>query len=223
MLGFAALGSLSIGLGFLLTEIVLESDGIVSADERPIGWLAAHRSATLTDLSLIGSIMAGGVVLPLIAAAIGIAAAALREWRLAAFIAFALAVESATYRVTTLFVHRERPDVRRLEDLPVDASYPSGHTAAALAVYGGIALLLTSRFRGATVRWITWPLAVAIPVFVAVARMYRGMHHPLDTAGGVVIGVLALLVLVLVTRAAGAAAGARKRHVSVPAGAEADR
>ena len=45
------------------------------------------------------------------------------------------------YRATTLAVHRERPDVHRLEGLPADASYYSGHTAAAIAVYGGIALL----------------------------------------------------------------------------------
>jgi membrane-associated phospholipid phosphatase len=36
--------------------------------------------------------------------------------------------------------------------------------------------------------------------------MYRGMHHPLDVAGGVVIGIASLCALVLACRAAGAAA-----------------
>jgi membrane-associated phospholipid phosphatase len=35
--------------------------------------------------------------------------------------------------------------------------------------------------------------------------MYRGMHHPLDVAGGVLIGIAALSALLLVTRAAGSA------------------
>jgi membrane-associated phospholipid phosphatase len=35
--------------------------------------------------------------------------------------------------------------------------------------------------------------------------MYRGMHHPLDVAGGVVVGIAALIVLVFACRAAGAA------------------
>jgi membrane-associated phospholipid phosphatase len=44
-------------------------------------------------------------------------------------------------------------------------------------------------------------------VFVAFSRMYRGMHHPLDVAGGVVIGIAAVSALVLVSRASGEAAG----------------
>jgi membrane-associated phospholipid phosphatase len=40
--------------------------------------------------------------------------------------------------------------------------------------------------------------------------MYRGMHHPLDVAGGVLIGVAALGAIVLVSRASGAAAQVRR-------------
>ena len=64
---------------------------------------------TGTEASLIGSIMAGGVVLPIVAGVLALAAAALRQWRVAAFFVFALAVESAAYRTTTLVVHRHRP------------------------------------------------------------------------------------------------------------------
>jgi membrane-associated phospholipid phosphatase len=35
--------------------------------------------------------------------------------------------------------------------------------------------------------------------------MYRGMHHPIDIAGGVLIGIAALSAIVLVSRAAGSA------------------
>jgi membrane-associated phospholipid phosphatase len=39
--------------------------------------------------------------------------------------------------------------------------------------------------------------------------MYRGMHHPLDIAGGVVIGIAVLAAMVLVSRATGVAAAER--------------
>jgi undecaprenyl-diphosphatase len=96
--------------------------------------------------------------------------------------------------------------VLRLEKLPVNASYPSGHTAASIAVYGGLALLLTSRIRNRKAQVAIWVVAILIPVFVAFSRMYRGMHHPLDIAGGVVIGIAAVSALVLVSRASGEAA-----------------
>ncbi len=203
--GLAVIAALSIGLGFLVTRVVEHAWGIGAADERVDVWLAAHRTPSRTDASLIGSIVAGGVVLPIVAGAIALLCAVLREWRIAAFVPVALAVESATYRATTLVVHSHRPRVVRLEHLPVNASYPSGHTAASIAVYGGLALLCTSRFTSGAVRALAWTIAMGVVAFVATARMYRGMHHPLDVAGGVVVGVAALLVLVLACRAAGVA------------------
>ena len=201
--GLAAIAAVSIGLGLLVTHVI-ESGSVGAADEKVNVWLAAHRTPTRTDASLIGSIVAGGVVLPIVVGVLALAAAVFRKWRLVAFFVFALAVESATYRLTTLVVHSHRPRVHRLESLPVQASYPSGHTAASIAVYCGLALLITSRFRGGGVRVAVWLLAAAMVAFVATARMYRGMHHPLDIAGGVVVGIAALCVLVVACRAAGA-------------------
>ena len=88
----------------------------------------------------------------------------------------------------------------------MNASYPSGHTAASIAVYCGLALLLTSLIKNRAFRIAVWSIAVLIPVYEAMSRMYRGMHHPLDVAGGVVIGIASLYALVLACRAAGAAA-----------------
>jgi undecaprenyl-diphosphatase len=209
LVGLAAVAALSIGLGLLTTRVLEPNWGIGATDEHFNTWLAAHRTGSRTEASLIGSIVAGGVVLPIVVASIAILAALLRKWRIAAFAVFALGVESASYRATTLVVHSHRPRVVRLEHLPVNASYPSGHTAAAIAVYGGIALLLTSRFTSGAFRASAWTVAVAVVAFVALSRMYRGMHHPLDVAGGVVVGVAALIVIVFACRTAGAAADAR--------------
>ena len=210
LIAYVAIAALSISLGLLLTDVVLKSHGVASGDESAVGFLARHRDATLTEASLIGSIIAGGVVLPALAGVLALLSAALRQWRAAAFFVFALALESAAYRTTTLFVHRNRPDVHRLEHLPVNASYPSGHTAASIAVYCGIALLLTSRLTRTWQRVAIWSVAVLIPVYVAGSRMYRGMHHPLDVLGGGVIGLAAVTAVVLCSRAAGIAAEERR-------------
>jgi membrane-associated phospholipid phosphatase len=210
LIGLAATALLSTGLGLLVTRVLEPAWGIGAADERANVWLAAHRTVPRTDASLVGSIVAGGVVLPIVVGSIAILCAALRRWRIAAFLVFALGVESASYRLTTLVVHSHRPRVARLENLPVNASYPSGHTAAAIAVYGGLALLIASSVRIGAVRAVAWTFAVSMVTFVALSRMYRGMHHPLDVAGGIVVGVVALTVLVFACRTAGATADARK-------------
>lgn len=153
--------------------------------------------------------MGRALVLPIVAGVTAVAAAVLRTWRVAAFAVFVLGVESASYRITTLVVHRHRPRVLRLEHLAADASYPSGHTAAGIAVYCGLALLLTSLVRNWAFRIAVWVIALALPAFDAWSRLYRGMHHPLDIAGGVVVGIASIVGLVLACRASGAAAHER--------------
>jgi membrane-associated phospholipid phosphatase len=218
LVGLAATAAVSIGIGMFITRVVEHAWGIGAADERVNTWLAMHRDSTRTEASLLGSIIAGGVVLPIVTGSIAVVCAVWRQWRIATFVVFGLIVESASYRITTLVVHSHRPYVARLEGLPVNASYPSGHTAASIAVYGGLALLLTSRFTNGAVRVVAWTLVLAVVSFVATARMYRGMHHPLDVAGGVIVGVAALIVLVSACRAAGAAAAARDEAKHAGAG-----
>src|SRR5690348_211426 len=64
--GLVLIAGLSIFLGFLVTHVVLHIGGTSAADERVNEWLAVHQTASRTHLSLIGSIMSGGVVLPVI-------------------------------------------------------------------------------------------------------------------------------------------------------------
>ena len=209
--GYAVLAGVSLLLALFVTDVLVQVDDIGRTDQSTIVSIVAERTPFLDDASSVGSAVGGAPVLPILVGIIGIVCAFLRRWRLAAFAVFVLVVESATYRVTSLLVPRQRPDVQRLEDLPADQSYPSGHTAASIAVYSGFVLLLTSRFTNSTFRALAWTFAILVATFVALSRMYRGMHHPLDVAGGVVVGIGAVLVVLFACRAAGAVADARRR------------
>jgi undecaprenyl-diphosphatase len=204
--GYLLLAAATIAVGLLLTEVILSVPGIRSADEELPHALAAHRSDVLDGLSLGGSLVGDIPLLPLLVAIAAVVAAWHRRWRVAAFIVAVGLLELATYRVASLLVHRDRPDVPHLDDLPLAQSYPSGHVAASVAVYGGLALLLTSRFPARWVRIVCWSLVVALPLIVAASRLYRGMHHPLDELAGVCMGIGAILVALLATRAYGEAA-----------------
>lgn len=211
--GFLLLATASILLGLLVVHALVSPSGLglAGTDESVNETLARHRDGTLTTLSEIGSQVGGAPLLPILVGLIGIACALARRWRVAAFAVFVLIAESATYRVTTLVVPRDRPSVHRLEGLPADASYPSGHTAASVAVYSGLVLLLTTRFTSSLSKALAWTGAILLTTFVALSRMYRGMHHPLDVAGGVLVGIGAILLLLFACRAAGAAAQRRSR------------
>jgi membrane-associated phospholipid phosphatase len=208
--GYVLLAAASIALGLLVTNVLLSVDGVERLDERFPHWLAGERTEGLTDASWVGTELSGGYAIPAILAVVAIVMVVQRKWRIAAYVVFAVAVESATYRATTLFVERQRPDVERLESLPVDASYPSGHTAASVALYSGLALLLTSRFALGRWRLLVWAIVLAIPPIVGLSRIYRGMHHPIDVLIGIPIGIAAIVVVVFACRVAGAAIARRE-------------
>jgi membrane-associated phospholipid phosphatase len=210
--GFLLLAAASILLAWFVVHVLVSNGGLglEGTDESFNDTLAEHRTGTLTTLAEIGSQVGGAPVLPILVGIVALVCAYFRHWLIAAFAVFVLAIESATYRVTSIAVPRDRPSVPRLEQLEPDASYPSGHTAASVAVYAGLVLLLTTRFTSSLKKALAWTAAILIVTFVALSRMYEGMHHPLDVAGGVLIGIGAILVLLFSCRAAGAAAERRR-------------
>jgi membrane-associated phospholipid phosphatase len=210
--GLLLLLAASILLGLFVVHVLVSGGGLGlgGTDESFNQTLADHRNDTLTSIAEVGS-QVGAAVLVTFVVLLAVACVATRRWRIAAFAVFALLAESATYYATSLAVPRERPSVPRLEDLESNTSYPSGHAAAAVAVYAGLVLLLTSRFTSSLWKALAWTGAILLITFVALSRMYQGMHHPLDVAGGVLVGIGAILVALFACTAAGAAAERRRR------------
>jgi undecaprenyl-diphosphatase len=210
VVGFAILAGLTVLAGWLLKTYALPEHGFGHADEHVNVWLAQHRTPSRTDLSFWLSGIGDVYAIPALVAISTIIALVMRKWRVAGFILAAIAVEAATYRAATILIHRQRPNVPRLDDLPVNASYYSGHTAASISVYCGLALLITSRVQNALLRAGIWLVAIAIPLLVGLSRMYRGMHHPTDVAAGLLVGVGTLIVAAAAARASGAAVEFRR-------------
>ena len=73
------------------------------------------------------------------------------------------------------------PTVSLLIPPPVDASFPSGHTAASFA---SVAALKTANSR-------LWKPALALAVVIALSRLYLYAHWPTDILGGAAVGILA--------------------------------
>ncbi|MER8185924.1 diacylglycerol kinase family protein [Kitasatospora sp. NPDC094015] len=132
--------------------------------------------------------VAGLVVLALLVGGGG------RRWRDAAFLGGAVAGQAAVFLLVTLCVDRPRPSAFKLDAAPPTSSFPSGHVGAAVALYGGLAVLAVLRVRGP----LRLPLAVLaglVPLLVAFSRLYRGMHHPTDVLAGLVNGAAVLWLM----------------------------
>lgn len=108
----------------------------------------------------------------------------LKRWREPLFLAVAVIGEVTIFVSTTMLVDRARPPVKHLDGAPPTSSFPSGHTAASVALYGGLAVLAWRAGAAVWLRTLATAAAVLVPVLVAVSRMYRGMHYPSDVIAG---------------------------------------
>lgn len=93
---------------------------------------------------------------------------------------------AATAQPVKRLLRRPRPHVRidgfhTLAEIPDAFSFPSGHTATAVAV--AVAFSGHGDFLGA--------VTAALAVGIGSSRVYLGAHYPLDVAAGAVLGAMA--------------------------------
>jgi len=112
-----------------------------------------------------------------------------RQWWLAVVPAIALGLQAILFYTSSLLVGRGRPDVALLDDSPPTTAFPSGHTSASAALYVSLALL-SQRITRPWLRWGLTVVCLLVPVAVATARLYRGMHHPTDVLVGMANGLV---------------------------------
>jgi undecaprenyl-diphosphatase len=169
-------------------------------DEAPSHWIAARRTAELTVWSRFFSDAGNTHAITLaLLIVVPLAVAWTRRWRPAVFFVVLLVGEVTIFVASAALVGRDRPYVTLLDGHLPTSSFPSGHVAATACFYGGLAVFLVPRTR-AWVRAAVIALAVIMPLMIAVARIYRGAHHPLDVTGGIVLAVLWLTAVTLAVR-----------------------
>jgi membrane-associated phospholipid phosphatase len=194
--GALLLAGMMVTLGLFTSEALLSVSTIAQADADFPLWLASHRTPLLADTSSIASKLADAPVLVPLVGAFVFALALGRRWMRATFLALAALVEVWGYLLTKGFVQWRTMDTAPHESFPWN-SFPAGHVAAAIAIYGALAFVLSAHFNHRWARAAVWATATAIVLAAAASRMYRGEHHLLDVAGGAAMGIGALVVALL--------------------------
>jgi len=180
---------------------VLGDDWLGRADRAVSRWFADQRTEGLNTVTGVLSYLSETVTVTVVGGAVFVAARiAYRRWRESLFLLAALAGEVLIFLGLTLLVDRNRPAVEHLDIAPPTSSFPSGHTAAAVVLYGAIAIIAADNFRSAGAVRVLMALAILIPPIVGVARIYRGMHYTTDVIAGAALGIVWLFVAVRCTR-----------------------
>ena len=197
--GYAVLVGLWIGFGELITGPLAHS-ALTRNDQRIAEWMVAHRTPTWNHLTLLGSDMAETLTKVVVTAVLAVVLLAVwKRWLEPIVLMVSLVIEAAAFIVVTTVVDRSRPPVAHLDNSPVGSSFPSGHVAAAMA-YLAITVVVFWHTRSRWARALSVTVTAAIPIIVALSRMYRGMHFFSDVVAGAMLGGSAVLLTVTVLR-----------------------
>jgi len=100
-----------------------------------------------------------------------------------------------------LIWHRSRPfvdyQVNQLLEHSASGSFPSGHTAGLFALSAAI-YLFGKKFYSAYNQRLLCGVGIAFFImsfFIGLARIFTGIHFPLDILGGIVVGVLSAIII----------------------------
>jgi membrane-associated phospholipid phosphatase len=209
--GILIITPIVIGFG----EVVMRAPSIDAYDHAAVDRIEPLR-ADLETYATIGSFFGESLVLGAVTGVAMVVLAVRRRWIALGLLAVGVVVEGVVSLTASTVVARPRPWASPLDPTPDVGSFPSGHTAGAVVIYGTLAAIVAARVERPALRRLAWGVAVGLSSAVGVSRIVLGMHHPADEAGSLLEAYGSLVVGLIAVGAAVVAERSHDRRTDVP-------
>ena len=118
----------------------------------------------------------------------------LRKWKDRINLASCLALTVAINQILKHLIARPRPPLERRLIHQGGYSYPSGHSMAALCVYGVLIYFCQTKIKNKKIRIALTTLLTILILMIGISRIYVGVHYPSDVLGGYLLTIVILII-----------------------------
>jgi undecaprenyl-diphosphatase len=196
-----------------LTQDVVGHDEMALFDPRAEQWVVAVRTVWLTGAMRLATWLGStAIIVPTLVLVAAVLVIRRRDWRSAILLGAAVAGAVGLYNIVKVAVERPRPPSTLWIGDYSGAAFPSGHATQAVAFYGMLAIVLSTK-RSLRVRVVVWVGAVAITLVVGASRLYLGAHWLTDVLAGYALGAAWIAFVAAVGLLA---MGQGRRHATLP-------
>jgi undecaprenyl-diphosphatase len=147
------------------------------------GWTVGWLTGVVLDVTALG----GTSIVMRVSAGAAITLAGLRHYREAAALAIAVLGTQVVVALAKALMTRPRPESDVAIADPSGWSFPSAHSASAVALYIMLALIATTVWRRVNAA-VVFAAAGTVVALIGVSRVYLGAHYPTDVLAGWLIG-----------------------------------
>jgi undecaprenyl-diphosphatase len=164
---------------------VVSKDPLVQFDHIVFTALQKLRTGIFDDVMIAVTELGSGMVAIAVIAAVSLVLAWTRCWRTLAYWLSAVGFAKALVWVLKMTVERARPFA--MYDGADMYSFPSGHAASSIVLYGFLAFLLAHKERP-KIRFIIMLLSTGLVGLIAFSRLYLGAHWLSDVLASLSLG-----------------------------------
>lgn len=184
--------------GFLeIVDTVTEAE-LVRTDERVRGLVGGLTRPAFTPWMAGLTELGNGWIVTVVSVVLALGLALRRQWRRAFEVAVVMGGGGLLIGALKLFFARARPAGALVETSGY--SFPSGHSFAAMTLYGLLVVLVWQATMRPALRTVATALGGALILAIGVSRVYLGVHWLTDVLGGFLAGFAWLVASLLLVR-----------------------
>lgn len=182
---------------FFFTLYQVLTHGFLTNLDKPIYYLLSSLRTRLLDYIAIMITMLGDGVILIIASSLFLMWLLWKRYfYIAAHWFGAMSLSVSVVFVTKFLINMQRPnDILDIKTKFL-SSFPSGHTAMSLVLYGFLAVIIARESKKQN-RSIPYTVSGVILALIALSRLYLGMHWLTDVIGGFFIGSAIILIVTI--------------------------
>lgn len=180
------------GLAFGLLALNVVSNGPLLAWDKPMSD-ALHFRAThdfwldFDAMTFVGTL--GRETAVIITIALGVIWFFRRMWRALSMLLLGVVGGNIWFELLSNWIGRHRPVFADPIHIIPNPGFPSGHSIAAVALYGLLLFFWWPRFKSNGWRALAVVDTIALVALIGYSRLYMGDHYPTDVLGGIAFGL----------------------------------